>query len=970
MKKLLFILILFLSKLSYGQFPNGFTQGNAQTLWQNNGGFKALLGFIPPTLDTLNNPASTYYGALTTSPLYPGKLFMSIQTKWVEVSGSTNISFPGTTGKYLTGYNNVFGMLNTDSVTEATNLYFLPSRARLSLSALSPLVYNNATGVFSADTSILSTKANVITQINAIPVKWNVLGNSAITSANWIGTINNASLRFRTNNVERMVLDSFGNFSVSATGNPSVTAIPTAFQLKGSDGYAYFNVNGGFQRSELSFGPNNPGFGKAGFITAYDDTIYTNNFAGLTINSSGGIKINTTFGGTSTLAGNYDFMVVQSGSPQFTVKEAAKASVIVGSDTTYIPSAALVVTSATKGVIFPRRSGFPSAPATGLMYFNNDSAAYLFYNGSSWVKFGTSASSGPPGSVNSVGTGYGLSGGPITSTGTLLWDSAIAYITSVRRKDSTITFATPTQLALKQNSITLTTTGTSGASTLVGATLNIPQYAGGSPNVWVGAGFRLTFPGTNNVRTLFNGFATLIDSTSNTNGLTFKSDSTLMATRLRVAQAITDSLYANIDTISHAAQAVNYDSLFVIHPSNHRITFVKLTGGISPIVLTQASDTSIGFSMPSFVPASGKILTLNNSLTLAGTDGTVMTFPTTSATVARTDATAQTFSGDVTLSGINIAGNMRSGSSTSNSNFVYSSAGNSTSVQTDSKSLPDGIPGLNYRVNFTGGTAGNMTDLYGYANVNIANVSVGSVSGGTGAAPFATNLLVRVPTYINNGQRVHLLSAVEITGKPSFTNADSSFSLFVRGTTYNTDTIWGKTMGTNQNDSTIATTRFVHAAIAQGGSLVAASNIVESNVQLINTATTTENTVYTGTIPAHSMGINGHWDILGLASYPTNANNKIFKIKINGTTVLSRTNTTSVADRWYFSIFNRNSLAAQIAPGGAGGQVVGGGTSNTTLGTYFFDTSVDLPIVVTIQNASAGDGTTTALESLTVVAYP
>jgi hypothetical protein len=37
-----------------------------------------------------------------------------------------------------------------------------------------------------------------------------------------------------------------------------------------------------------------------------------------------------------------------------------------------------------------------------------------------------------------------------------------------------------TQLNAKQNNITLTTTGTSGAATLVGNTLNIPQYSGGS----------------------------------------------------------------------------------------------------------------------------------------------------------------------------------------------------------------------------------------------------------------------------------------------------------------------------------------------------------------------------------------------------------------------------------------------------------------------------------------------------------
>ena len=48
--------------------------------------------------------------------------------------------------------------------------------------------------------------------------------------------------------------------------------------------------------------------------------------------------------------------------------------------------------------------------------------------------------------------------------------------------------------------------------------------------------------------------------------------------------------------------------------------------------------------------ADGKTLTANHSLTLAGTDATTMTFPNTSATIARTDA-AQTFTGDQTFSG-------------------------------------------------------------------------------------------------------------------------------------------------------------------------------------------------------------------------------------------------------------------------------------------------------------------------------
>jgi hypothetical protein len=54
-----------------------------------------------------------------------------------------------------------------------------------------------------------------------------------------------------------------------------------------------------------------------------------------------------------------------------------------------------------------------------------------------------------------------------------------------------------------------------------------------------------------------------------------------------------------------------------------------------------------------FTAAASKVLTANNSLTLAGTDATTHTFPTTSATIARTDA-AQTFTGDQTISAGNL----------------------------------------------------------------------------------------------------------------------------------------------------------------------------------------------------------------------------------------------------------------------------------------------------------------------------
>lgn len=146
------------------------------------------------------------------------------------------------------------------------------------------------------------------------------------------------------------------------------------------------------------------------------------------------------------------------------------------------------------------------------------------------------------------------------------------------------------------------------------------------------------------------------------------------------------------------------------------------------------------------------------------------------------------------------------------------------------------------------------------------------------------------------------------------------------------------------------------------------ANILTSNVQISNTGNTTENTVYTGTIPANSIGLNGHFDIIGLVSTPNNANNKTFKVKFNGTTVLNRVSTTSAADRWNFSIFNRNSLSAQIAPSSLSGQVVGGGTSGTAPATYTFNTGAAITVTVTIQNAVIGDSS--ALEAFTIIAYP
>jgi hypothetical protein len=81
-------------------------------------------------------------------------------------------------------------------------------------------------------------------------------------------------------------------------------------------------------------------------------------------------------------------------------------------------------------------------------------------------------------------------------------------------------------------------------------------------------------------------------------------------------------------------------------------------GGTTPLAITGTTITATSINkMAITAPATsstlaiadGKTHTVNNSIALSGTDSTTMTFPTTSATIARTDA-AQTFTGAQTFS--------------------------------------------------------------------------------------------------------------------------------------------------------------------------------------------------------------------------------------------------------------------------------------------------------------------------------
>jgi hypothetical protein len=164
---------------------------------------------------------------------------------------------------------------------------------------------------------------------------------------------------------------------------------------------------------------------------------------------------------------------------------------------------------------------------------------------------------------------------------------------------------------------------------------------------------------------------------------------------------------------------------FVLVQSNvtKKITNTNLFTGVtltSPTLVTPAlgvatatSINKVAFTAPAtgatLTIANGKTLTANNSITLAGTDATTMTFPSTSASIARTDA-AQTFTGTQTFAGA-VVGSVQALSgpgavniTTLTTTFTSTGAGNALT-------LVDGVAGQFKAVVYVAEAAGGDTGV-------------------------------------------------------------------------------------------------------------------------------------------------------------------------------------------------------------------------------------------------------------------
>jgi len=228
------------------------------------------------------------------------------------------------------------------------------------------------------------------------------------------------------------------------------------------------------------------------------------------------------------------------------------------------------------------------------------------------------------GAVTSSGNATSLGSFTTSALNTALSDNDVATIAGSETLTSK-TLTTPV--------INGTITGTGQATAATASTITMRDSSANiTANNWLG-GYTTT--------------ATAAGTTTLTVGSTYLQFFTGSTTQT-VTLPVTSTL-----TLGHQFMIVNNSTGAVTVNSSGGNAVMVLAAGTSVEVTciltsgTTAASWSAGYVGD--VVASGKKLTVSNTLTLAGTDSTTMTFPSTSATIARTDA-ANTFTGASTAS--------------------------------------------------------------------------------------------------------------------------------------------------------------------------------------------------------------------------------------------------------------------------------------------------------------------------------
>jgi hypothetical protein len=217
----------------------------------------------------------------------------------------------------------------------------------------------------------------------------------------------------------------------------------------------------------------------------------------------------------------------------------------------------------------------------------------------------------------------------------------------------------------KQNTISLTTTGTSGAATLVGSTLNIPQYSGGGGSGTV-TSVGLTAP------SIFNVGGSPV-TTSGTLALTYSGNALPIAnggTGATTQANARITLGGTTSGISLFTLTNSVSDKFIKVNSNNTITLLNADDTRTAIGAGTGNVSSVAMTVPTFLSVSGSPVTSSGTLavSLSGVPLPVLNGGTGGANAAdarnelgaacksctETLTGTKTFSSDIIVNGINI----------------------------------------------------------------------------------------------------------------------------------------------------------------------------------------------------------------------------------------------------------------------------------------------------------------------------
>lgn len=200
-----------------------------------------------------------------------------------------------------------------------------------------------------------------------------------------------------------------------------------------------------------------------------------------------------------------------------------------------------------------------------------------------------------------------------------------------------------------------------------------------------------------------------------TNALLFSTTSLASATGLPIVAGTTGTLSVARGGTGVTASTGTGDVVLSTSPTLTSPTLVTPTLGVAAATSVNKVAITAPATSATLTIADGKTLTANHSLTLAGTDSTTMTFPSTSASIARTDA-AQTFTGSQTFNGPVIgAAQALSGPGAVNitqpvTKFTSTAAGNALT-------LADGVEGQTKTIVYVAEAAGGDTGVLTPSNL-------------------------------------------------------------------------------------------------------------------------------------------------------------------------------------------------------------------------------------------------------------